>query len=92
MFLKRLYRRKTLNTMQIGENIRLIVPAMDGEDVRSPNDMTIEIGGEYLPAGVPRIVLKFSRLTGMKPSISIDAPREVAISHESYGGPLPDID
>lgn len=91
MFLKRLTRRNTKNVMTIGDGIKLTVSEMAGEDVRSPNDLTLEIGGDYLPPGVPKLVVRFERLTGMKPTISVDAPREIPIRHESCG-PLPDTD
>ncbi len=87
MFLKRLSRRGTKNTMKIGDSIVLTVSEMAGEDVRSPNDLILEIGGP----DAPKIVVKFERLTGMKPTVSIDAPREIPIHHESCG-PLPGRD
>jgi hypothetical protein len=91
MFFKRLPRGKQSHRMLIGQAVRVFISALARDDDQCPNEIEIELDTDSIPRGAGKITVRIERLHGNNPSILIDAPREIAIRHESCGV-LPNID
>lgn len=83
MFIKRLLRHQKAHTISIGDGVTVIVPVIEALDLECPNTLEIQIEARGADDVAERITVKFSNLSSAQPKISIDAPRDVPIRHES---------